>query len=73
MYKKCTGQEAVVSSTYEGGHSPSSFHYVNLAEDIRKPDLQYREIVFTKLKEAVGDDYDVVDERNHFHIEYDPD
>jgi len=31
------GEEAVIISTYEGDHSPSSLHYRNDAVNIRKP------------------------------------
>jgi len=62
--------EAVVTSTYEGNHSPSSLHYANAAYDIRlAPDSVSG---FVKLREALGKDFDVVLEGDHYHVEYDP-
>ncbi len=62
--------ELIITSTYEGTHSPGSLHYANLAIDIRLPSNP-KEVV-TCLKKTLGDKYDVVHERNHIHIEYDP-
>ena len=66
----CDGQELVITSTYEGNHSESSLHYVNLAIDIRRD--QAMSYSFKELKRTLGADYDVVQEANHIHIEYDP-
>lgn len=63
-------QEIVVTSTYEGTHSPSSMHYANLAIDIRLP-KNYNKVA-EELKAALGKGYDVIVESNHIHIEYDP-
>lgn len=65
------GEECVITSTYEGNHSPSSLHYGNDAVDIRNPKENFR-IIFRDLKDILGVDYDVVKERDHIHIEYDP-
>jgi len=65
-----TFTEVVITSTYEGTHSPRSLHYADLAIDIRKPGT-VNELVAT-LKSRLGSDYDVVDEHDHIHIEYDP-
>lgn len=65
------GFEAVITSTFEGNHGPSSLHYSDEAYDLRKPAAPPT-FVLAKLKESLGPDFDVVDERDHFHIEYDP-
>jgi len=65
------GEEAVITSTYEGNHMPSSLHYANLAVDIRLP-TKDKEKIAKQLKERLGDKYDVILEHNHIHIEYDP-
>ncbi len=65
-----TGEELVITSTYEGTHSAGSLHYRHEAIDIRrtnKPDTVVREI-----RRELGHDYDVVLENDHIHIEYDP-
>ena len=67
------GDEAVITSTFEGNHSPSSLHYCNDAVDIRLPHkLESLGKLLGVLQENLGADYDVVGESNHIHIEYDP-
>lgn len=63
--------ELVITSTFEGNHSPGSLHYANDAIDIRKPDVS-SELVYDELKVKLGIDYDVVLESDHIHVEYDP-
>ena len=63
-------EELVITSTYEGAHSDGSLHYANLAIDIRRKKGQ--EYSYNEIKIALGDDYDVVLEADHIHIEYDP-
>jgi len=65
------GDELVVTSTYDGNHSAGSLHYANDAVDIRLPKSQILEYL-AELKQALGRDYDVVLEKDHIHIEYDP-
>jgi len=64
------GEELVVTSTYEGTHSEGSLHYADLAEDIRRHNKGKE--VRDRLALELGDDYDVVLEASHIHIEYDP-
>jgi hypothetical protein len=71
LYMK-NGEEAVITSTYEGTHSPQSLHYANLAIDIRIPHTGNPADMTTKLKQNLNKDYDVVLEKDHIHIEYDP-
>ena len=65
-----TADELVINSTYEGDHSAGSLHYANLAIDVRSRSAGGT--LVSKLKEELGPDYDVVDEYDHIHIEYDP-
>jgi len=69
------GEEAVITSTYEGDHSPGSLHYADLAIDIRyakdNPTGVAMELV-QEIRDKLGDDYDIVLEKDHIHIEYDP-
>ncbi len=77
-----TRSEAVLTSTYEGTHSPSSLHYADLACDFRWPKVFYedhtahladRKDGFVKLlRDELGNKFDVVSESSHIHIEYDP-
>ena len=61
------GCELVITSAAEGSHSAGSLHYDGKAVDIRKLGLFHREIV-----QILGPGYDVVDEDDHWHIEWDP-
>lgn len=63
--------EAVITSTFEGGHSPSSLHYCNDAYDVRLPGSRIDRII-ERIRKELGADFDVVLEKDHFHIEYDP-
>ena len=64
------GEEMIVTSTYEGTHSPGSLHYADWAVDIRS--INKRSAVWGEIKRYLGDDYDVCLESKHIHIEYDP-
>jgi hypothetical protein len=64
-------EELVITSTFEGTHGEGSLHYCNDAIDIRAPD-GHGVTANRRLKEALGKDYDVVLERDHIHVEYDP-
>lgn len=65
------GQEAVITSTYGGNHSPGSLHYANDAIDVRLPNPDIVGIV-GRLRVNLGLDFDVIKESDHIHIEYDP-
>lgn len=62
--------EMVVTSTYEGRHMSGSLHYANLAIDIRLAGVSADFV--NSLKKKLGRDYDIINESNHIHIEYDP-
>lgn len=62
-----------LTSVSDGVHSKGSSHYVGNAIDIRIKDMFFDIITFAKmLKQALGDNYDVVKEIDHIHIEYQP-
>jgi hypothetical protein len=62
------GEEAVITSTYEGTHGPASLHYANRAIDLRLPKAD----LIPELTHELGPAFDVVRESTHIHIEYDP-
>ena len=62
--------ELVVTSGLEGEHSAGSFHYYGLALDLRFPPDIARAI--RELRAALGPSFDVVEEKTHIHVEYDP-
>ena len=61
----------IITSTYEGNHSPGSLHYANRAIDIRIPPNNTQEI-WIGTRNALGNDWDKIQERAHWHFEYDP-
>jgi hypothetical protein len=69
------GKPATITSAREGNHSENSLHYTGEAIDLRIWYLtpRQRRIYVDDLKWVLGDDFDVVLEKNHIHVEYDPD
>lgn len=62
----------VCTSAKDGTHSKNSLHYVGFAFDCRTWALTEpteRAHAFEMIKTALGYDYDVVDEGDHFHVE----
>ena len=53
-------------------HMPGSLHYVGLAIDIGPPPANLQVAMLQTLKEALGDDFDVVAEGDHWHVEFQP-
>lgn len=68
------GKDVIITSGCESTHSPSSLHYQGKALDFRTRHLSDtdRVEVMDKLKINLGNDYDVLFEGDHFHVEYDP-
>ena len=65
------GEDLIINSTYGGLHSPSSLHYADDAIDMDPPKKYKREIC-QDLKNIDPSKYDVIDEGDHTHAEYDP-
>lgn len=65
------GYDLIVTSTYEGTHSPGSLHYSNEAIDVDDPP-DHKEEITQKIKDSLGRDFDVILESDHIHIEHDP-
>jgi len=68
------GVECVLTSVTDSKHGRGSFHYLGLAFDLRSRDLTAieRNQVLLSLKDALGPEFDVVLESDHFHIEWNP-
>jgi len=60
-------KELYVTSVRESTHGPGTRHHMGDAWDQRKNGVSK-----AKCKRALGKDFDVIDEHNHRHIEYDP-
>lgn len=73
IYRKY-GQELVVTSLNDSKHSFKSLHYDGHAADLRTHYFTGadRIRVSDELRDALHDDYDVVLEKDHIHLEYDP-
>jgi hypothetical protein len=65
-----------ITSGTDGVHKEKSLHRFGLAVDIDFDDenltLTRGENMAISIRLAIGPDYDVVFENDHFHIEYDP-
>ena len=62
-----------VTSVTDGTHSKGSLHYVGQAADIRVSDMPFEVMKYVEsLKIALRENYDVVYEKTHIHIEYQP-
>lgn len=68
------GVEAVITSCIDGDHSKGSRHYAGCALDFRTSNLpagSWQE-VRDELAGAMEGDFDVVLEKDHIHVEFDP-
>lgn len=68
------GLEMIMTSGSEGKHGYGSLHYVGLGCDVDAvgvTDSQQRDIA-AEIKKRLGEEYDVVSEATHIHIEYQP-
>ncbi len=76
------GVESRLTGGLEGKHSPGSLHYVGLACDVSRHELDAIDRLQTAFAElrvnlngddpAIQGDYDIVLEPSHLHIEFQP-
>ena len=68
------GENLVITSLNDGKHSQTSLHYSGCAADLRTRYFLKSEQskVVNDLKEALTIDFDVVLEKDHIHLEYQP-
>jgi len=64
-------EEPVITSCREGTHMDGSLHYFGKAMDFRLPSAHMQNKI-GKLKQLLGDDFDVVRSTSCIHVEYDP-
>lgn len=71
---KDLGETCVCTSAIDGKHSKYSLHYFGCAVDFRTRYFTEMQKLTAEryLKEKLGKDYDVVLEKDHMHVEYDP-
>lgn len=65
-------QTLVITSACDGDHMPGSKHYNGDALDLRSRTLTDAFAVRDMLQDELGDDYDVILESDHIHVEWDP-
>lgn len=74
------GYDCVITSANDGVHGVGSLHPKDMADDFRSkhlPDEATKKIILAEIKEALGDQFDVLleylgKENEHYHIEWDP-
>jgi len=76
IYKDFGYRGVTITSTTDGVHSAGSLHPYGYAVDIRVREgydwftKKQRRLIVSMLRRALGADYDVLDEGNHIHIEW---
>jgi hypothetical protein len=66
------GLDLVWTAATDSKHMPGSLHYVGLAVDIGMPATAARAQIESELRTALADDFDLVVEGDHWHIEFQP-
>ena len=67
--------DLVITSCTDGSHSRGSLHYVGFAIDARSRDItddNEKINVQAELQDALGNQFDIVIESTHYHIEFQP-
>lgn len=85
IFKEHANREAIITSANDGRHGKNSIHYKikgatgatfkeSGACDLRSRDvlMSKRDVILRELKEELGDDYDIILESSHYHLEWDP-
>ncbi len=67
------GEKAVFTSVCDGQHSNKSLHYKGLAFDVRTRNISKEDQtdIVDVLRYRLPDDWDIVLETSHLHVEYD--
>lgn len=66
--------ELVITSVSDGLHKQDSKHYQGMGFDCRTKEIKGRRSldILNDCRDALGDDFDVILEKDHLHVEYDP-
>ena len=65
------GQSLVITHTFDGTHKEGSLHFKNRAFDMLPPKRE-KALILSQAKTMMGPDWDIIDETDHIHVEYDP-
>jgi len=68
------GVDLVITSIVDGKHSHTSLHYAGAAVDFRTKHMKagQADIIVGLLKDALPDDFDIINEGDHIHMEWQP-
>ena len=71
---KAVGHDLMVTACVDGKHMAGSLHYAGAAIDLRTRDVAPADVqkLITQIKACLGDDFDVLLEVDHLHIEFQP-
>jgi len=71
VYETSGDLQCIITSASDGTHRAGSLHYVGAALDFRLPAGSALGVV-AQIKQRLGEDFDVVLESDHVHIEWQP-
>lgn len=68
------GHDLTITACVDGKHTAGSLHYAGAAIDIRTRDIPLADVqkLIARIKTCLGEDFDVVLETDHLHLEYQP-
>ena len=68
------GHVLTITSANDSQHMDSSLHYSGFAVDLRTKDLPPADVpeIAEAIKAQLGSQYDVIQEMDHIHVEFDP-
>ena len=71
---KAVGHDRMITACLDGKHMAGSLHYAGAAIDLRTRDVAPADVqkLIARIKECLGDDFDVLLEVDHIHIEFQP-
>lgn len=61
------GKDFFCTSIRDGNHGAGSLHYIGQAFDFRRDG-----VLISEIRDVLSRNFDVVDELDHYHVEYDP-
>ena len=64
--------EITITGALDGKHKKNSLHYKGRAIDIRIKDMKRPIECYKRIKNKLGNEFDVILEKTHIHTEYDP-